>query len=108
MAGEAELAGRAHAFGLGFDAGEDDALAGRDHLHAVEPLEEVKLPPRAAQFSVGRELEADLLLLLDDLLDLAILDLAKLLGRDLALGALRPRLFQRGRAQQAAGGLSAS
>jgi hypothetical protein len=74
MLGEANLADRAHALGLGLDAGEDDALAGRIHLDAVEAFEEVELPPRAAQLAVGRELEAHLLLLPDDLFDLAVFD----------------------------------
>ena len=75
MAGEIDLADDAHALGLGLDAGELDALAGRVELDAVEPLEEIELPPGAAELAVGRELEPDLLLLLDDLLDLAVLDL---------------------------------
>ena len=47
-------------------------------------------------------LQADLLLLLDDLLDLAVLDLLELGGGDLALLALGARLLQRRGAQQAA------
>ena len=84
MAGESDLAGDAHALGLGLDAGELDALADRVHLDAVEALVEIELPPRAAELAVGRELEPDLLLLLDDLLDLAVLDLGKLRVGDLA------------------------
>ena len=52
--------------------------AGRIQLDAVEILEEIELPPGAAEFAVGRKLEPDLLLLPDDFLDLAILDLLKL------------------------------
>ena len=77
MAGEAELADDADRLGLGLDAGEHDALAGVEHLDAVEALVEVEMPPGAAELAVGRELEADLLLLLDDLLDLAVLDLGE-------------------------------
>ena len=81
MAGEAELADDAHALGLGLDAGELDALAGVEHLDAIETLVEIELPPGAAELAVGRELEADLLLLPDDLLDLAILDRLELRRR---------------------------
>ena len=90
MAGEADLADDADALGLGLDAGKDDAPAGIEHLDAVEALVEVELPPGAAELAVGRELEPDLLLLLDDLLDLAVFDLAKLRVGDLALGVLAP------------------
>ena len=102
MAGEIDLADDAHAFGLGLDPGKGDALAGGVELHAIEPLVEIELPPGAPELAVGRELEPDLFLLLDDLLDLAVLDLPELLGGDLALLALRPRLLERRGAQQAA------
>ena len=73
------------------------------HLDAVEALVEIELPPGAAELAVGRELEADLLLLLDDLLDLAVLDLAERLGALISpFGVLGARLLQRRRAQQAA------
>src|SRR5262249_8811192 len=87
---------------LGLDPGELDALAGRIALHAVEPLVEIEMPPRAAELAVGGELEADLRLLRDDLLDLAILDLLELFGRDLALLMPGAGLLERRRAQQAA------
>ena len=44
-------------------------------LDAVELAEEIEVPPGAAELAVGRQLQADILLLLDDLLDLAVLDL---------------------------------
>ena len=60
------------------------------------------MPPRAAEFAVGGELEADLFLLLDDALDLAVFHRLERCGVDLALGALGARFLQRRRAQQAA------
>ena len=60
------------------------------------------MPPRAAEFAVGRELQPDLLLLLDDLLDLAVLDLLQLGGRDRALLALGARVLECRGAQKAA------
>ena len=102
MAGETDLANDPHALGLGGDACERDALAGGVELDAVEPLVEIELPPGAAELAVGRELEADLLLLADRLLDLAVLDFLQLRGGDLA--ALMPgaRFLERCRAQQRA------
>src|SRR5215470_1992647 len=102
MAGEIDLADHAHALGLGLDAGEGDALAGGVELDPVEPLVEVELPPSAAELAIGRKLEPDLLLLLDDLLDLAILDRLELGGGDLTLLALPSRLLERRGAQEAA------
>ncbi len=71
-------------------------------LDAVEPPEEIEMPPGTAEFAVGDRLQADLFLFLDDLLDLAVLDRLEGGGVDLAFGALLARFFQRRRAQQAA------
>jgi hypothetical protein len=81
MAGEADLADDADAFGLGRDPSEGDAVLGGIELDAVEPFVEVELPPRATKLAVGDELEPDLLLLPDGFLDLAILDLLQLRSR---------------------------
>ena len=74
MVGESDLAGDAHAQGLGLDALELDAVVELVDLDAVEHAEEVEMPPRPAELAVGRELEADLLLLADDLRDLLVFD----------------------------------
>src|SRR5262249_38305310 len=102
MAGKADLADHAHALGLGGYAGKRDALAGRIELNAVEALVEVELPPGAAELAVGRELEPDLLLLPDDLLDLAVPHRGELGGGDLLLLVPRARRLEWGGAQQAA------
>jgi hypothetical protein len=102
MCGEADAAGHAHALGLGLDAVEDDAVADLIELDAVESLEEIELPPRAARLAVGGGLEPNLLLLSDRLLDLAVLDRAQRAGGELAALVLRPRLLERRRPQQAA------
>ncbi len=60
------------------------------------------MPPRAAKLAVGDGLQADILLLLDDALDLPVLDRFQGVGRDLALGALRPCVMDGSGAQQAA------
>ena len=59
---------------LGLHALELDAVVEFVDLDAVEHAEEIEVPPGTAEFAVGRELEPDLFLLLDDLLDLAVLD----------------------------------
>ena len=62
-------------------------------LDAVEAPEEIELPPGAAEFAVGDRLQADLFLLLDDALDLAVLDRLQRGGVDLALRALARASF---------------
>ena len=74
MAGEIDLAVDLDRLRLGLDALELDRRRA-DQVDALQPGEEIEMPPGAAEFAVGRELEPDLLLLLDDLLDLAVFDL---------------------------------
>src|SRR5262245_7784291 len=102
MAGKADPAGDLDPFRTGRNAVELDAMVGGVGRHPVEALEEIEVPPGAPELAAGGELEADLLLLLDDLLDLAVLDLLQLRRADLALLAFRPRVLERRRAQQAA------
>ncbi len=64
--------------------------------------EEIEMPPGAAELAVGRELQADRGLLLHDLFDLAVLDLAQVVGRDFARLELGARLLDARRPQQAA------
>ena len=82
--------------------GECDAGIHAVALGAVEAPEKIEVPPGAAELAVGDGLQADLLLLLDDPLDLAILHRLEVGGADLALGALFPRLLQRCGTQEAA------
>ena len=102
MAGEADLAGHLDAFGARLHRREGDASRHHVALDAVEAPEEIEMPPRAAELAVGHGLQADLFLALDDAFDLAVFDRLEVGRRNLALGALRARLAQRGRAQQAA------
>ena len=78
---EVHLAGHAHAARLGLDAGELDAVVGRVALDPAEAFEKIEMPPGAAVFAVGRKLQADLLLLGDDLLDLGVFDRLELAPR---------------------------
>ena len=72
-------------------------------LDAVEAPQEIEMPPRAAEFAVGDRLQADLFLLLDDVLDLAVFDRLQLGGAVISPLARRSRAcFQRGGPQQAA------
>ena len=74
MVGEADLAHDAQALRLGLHAAELNALVGVVNLDAVEHAEEIEVPPGAAELAVGRELEAEFLLPLDDLYDLSRFD----------------------------------
>ena len=60
------------------------------------------MPPRAAEFAVGRQLETKLRLLVNDFFDLDILDAAQLFRLYLTLLKLGARLLDARRAQQAA------
>src|SRR5262249_53069193 len=79
-----------------------DAVLGLVNLDAVEHAEKIEVPPGAAELAVARQLKAELFLLLDDLLDLAVLDRLELGGADGALFALGARFLERRRAQEAA------
>ena len=59
--GEAQLAGDAQPFGLGFDAAlESDAVIGAERFHAVELLQKIEVPHGAAEFAVGGAAQADI------------------------------------------------
>ena len=92
MAGEADLAVDLDRLGLGLDAVEFDRRRG-DEIHALQTAEEIEMPPGPAELAVGDELEPDLLLLGDDVLDLAVLDRLERGGVDLALGVPLARLL---------------
>ena len=102
VVGEVELADDADRVMPGLHARELDALVGMKQLAAGQIGEEVEMPPGAAEFAVGRELQADRGLLVHDLLDLHVLDLAQVVGGDLALLQLGARLLDARRPQQAA------
>src|SRR5262249_12316640 len=91
-----DLAGNADALWPGLDSVKFDAAV-EDHLLATDeaPIK-VEMPPRAAVFAVGRELEPDVLLLLDDVFDVAVFDPPELVRSELALLAFGPRLLDGG------------
>src|SRR4029077_8316996 len=95
------LAGHLYALVAGRDGGKRDAGIHVVALGAVEPPEKVEVPPGAAELAVGDGLQADLLLLLDHPLDLAIFHRLEVGGADLTLGALFPCLLQRCGTQEA-------
>jgi len=102
VAGEIELADHPHRVMPGLDARELDAGLGMKQFAAGQLGEKVEMPPGAAEFAVGREFQADRGLLVDDLLDLEVLGLAQVVGRDLALLQPGARLLDARRPQQAA------
>src|SRR5262249_46822020 len=71
-------------------------------LHAVEHAEEIEMPISATKLAISRELEPDFLLLLDDLFDLAVLNVFELLTANRACFAFGARLLQGLAAQKAA------
>ena len=99
MTGETELAGDARRARPRLHALELNAVVELLDLDAVEHAVEIEMPPRAAEFAVGGDLQPDLLLLLDDLLDLAVFHLLELCRADLALFALGARVLERRGAQ---------
>ena len=74
IGGKIELADNPVAFRPGLDAMEFDAVIEQYFLDAGQAPAEIEMPPGAAIFAVGRELEAHVLLLLDYLLDLGVFD----------------------------------
>ena len=81
--------------GLDLNALELDAVIELVEFDALEHAEEVEVPVGAAEFAVGRELEADLFLLPNDLFDLAVLDVSQLLGANCPFFTLCARILQR-------------
>src|ERR1700733_5665131 len=73
MAGKADLGVDLERMRLGHHAVKLNAAVGGVHFHAVEAAEEIELPPGAAQFAVGRKLQAELLLLADHPLNFPVL-----------------------------------
>ena len=70
---EVELARDAQRFGRGDRALELDALLGLVDLGALQAVDEVEVPPGAAELAVGGELQPHLLLLPGDPPDLLVL-----------------------------------
>src|ERR1700676_4920904 len=97
-----ELADDADGVMPGLHAGELDALVGMEQLAPREILEKIEMPPGAAEFAVGRELQAGRGLPGDDLFDLHVLGLAQILSRNLALLQFGARFLDARRPQQAA------
>ncbi len=93
MVGESDLAGDFDAFVARRHRGKGDAGVHDMALDAVEAPQEIEMPPRAAEFAVGDGLQANRLLLFDDVFDLAVLDRFELSGADLAFGAPLARCF---------------
>ena len=76
----AELAGDARCLGLGLNARELDSLVDVDEFDTVELAQEIHMPPGPPEFAVGDRLEADLLLLGDDLADFFVFDGGEAIG----------------------------
>src|SRR5215470_19677962 len=98
MARKAELADHARPLRARLHAGERDALVHRVAFDAIESPQEIKVPPRTTEFTVGDRLHADLFLLADDTLDFAVFDGGQIGDGNLVPGTTRARLLEGGRA----------
>ena len=97
MTDEIHLSGNLYCLVLCLDTVKLNARGGGDRFDTLEAAEEVEMPPGAAKFAVGRELEADVFLLPDDLLDLAVFDIRECGGIDFVPRALGARFLRGGR-----------
>src|SRR5437773_11563328 len=70
-------------------------------LDPVDPAEEIVVPPAAAVFAVGHDLQTDRLLALDRFADAAVFDRAKLPGVHFTALDLGARFLDLGGPQQA-------
>ena len=70
--------------------------------HTVKAPHEVEVPGGTAEFAVGNYVVSSALLLGNQLTDRLILRCFQLIGSDLAVLKVRPRLLQSGRAKKAA------
>src|SRR6187200_3432309 len=64
--------------------------------------QEIEMPPGAAELAVGRELQPDRGLLVHDLVDLGVFDVAQLVGRDLPFLEFCARILDAVGAQETA------
>src|SRR5262249_49245458 len=99
MAGEFYLPGNLDSFVLRLDPVKLDSGSGRDRLDTLETAEEIKMPPRAAEFAIGRKFQSDLFLLPDDLFDLPVFDGGQCGGIDFVPRPLGARFLERSGSQ---------
>ena len=98
---EIQLANHTDARG-GSERRELDAFAGVEQFATGEMAKEVEMPPGAAEFAVGGELQAGGSLLVHYFFDLEVFGLAQLVSRDLAFFQPGARFLDTRRPQQAA------
>ena len=90
---EPDLAHDMHVPGDRLRALELDAGAIGAPFDAIELVEEIVVPERAAEFAVGHGFKSDIFLMAHERRDLAILDPAQFIGRDLVRPEMRARIF---------------
>src|SRR5216684_1703468 len=88
-----ELAEHTHRVMPGLDARKLDALVGMKQLAACKMAKKVKMPPRAAEFAIGRELQADRCLLVHDLLYFQVFCVSRMCCRSIAFIQVGVRLL---------------
>ncbi len=102
VVGKPDLADDADTARLGLDALELDAVIELVDFDPVKHAVEVEVPPRAAIFPIGRELEAQFLLPGDDLCNLGVFHRLEIARGHLSLLVLFARFLERRRAQDRA------
>ena len=97
MAVEADLAGNAERLRFRLNALKLDAVVGLHHLDAVQPSEEIEVPPGAAELPVGDSLQPHLFLFAHHVADRVVFDLSQLGIPDSPFRPRGPGLLQRRR-----------
>ncbi|MNT30142.1 hypothetical protein D3C72_1659210 [compost metagenome] len=95
MAAAAQFTGHAYAVGLGLHAVKLDALIRIVALNALQPIEEVEMPPRAAELTVSHHMQATGALLLNNVANRVIFNISQRAGIDFTAGKFESRLFDR-------------
>ncbi len=93
MAAEPQLARNAHSVGFGLHAVELNALVRVVTLHALQAVEEIKMPPGTTELAIGNHLQAAGALLLYHMANRFIFYRSQLLRVDLTAGEFYSRLF---------------
>ncbi|MNE25898.1 hypothetical protein D3C80_1192420 [compost metagenome] len=95
MVAEAQFTGHAHAVCFGLHAVKLDALIRIVALNALQPIEEVEMPPRTAELTVSHHMQATGALLLNNVANRVIFNISQRAGIDFTAGKFESRLFDR-------------
>src|SRR5215813_5289488 len=97
-----DLPGNLDSLVLRLDTVKLNSCGGGDRFDTLETAEEIKMPPGAAEFTIGCKFQSDFFLLPDDLFDLAVFNRHQCSGIDFVPRPLGARLLEWSGSQQAA------